>query len=177
MSGQGTDILGQENSWNFNHKHWQKKKTRNGGCQLNNFKTISTRFEKYNQLILIEVKIEDNEILNTLNKYKSTTFQFVPVRLLLSSRIKDTTEQIFVTVNGLNNSKISLINGKILNVLAVIYVQQIKKWDSVNGSLYWVNLVLDKLKNIEKTDYFRFSFRTKNWTICWVLILFFVSGE
>ena len=146
----------------FQSQTLAKKKTRNGDCQLNNCKTMSTRFQKYNQLILIEVKIEDDEILNMLNKYKSDTFQFVPVGLLFNSGIKDMTEQIFITVNGLNNPKISLINGKILNILAVIYLQQIKKWDSVNGSLYWVNVILDKLKNIEKTDYFRFSFRTKN---------------
>ena len=145
----------------FQSQTLAKKKTRNGDCQLNNCKTISTRFQKCNQLILIEVKIEDNEILNALNKYKSATFQFVPVGSLLSSGIKDTTKQIFITVNGLNNPKISLNNGKILNILAVTYLQQIKKWDSVNGSLYWVNVVLDKLKNIEQKDYFRFSFRTK----------------
>ena len=139
----------------FQSQTLAKKKTRNGDCQLNNCKTISTRFQKYNQLILIEVKIEDDEILNMLNKYKSDTFQFVPVGLLFNSGIKDMTEQIFITVNGLNNPKISLINGKILNILAVIYLQQIKKWDSVNGSLYWVNVILDKLKKHRENRLFQ----------------------
>ena len=164
VSGQGADILYKKNPWNFNAKYLQKKKTWNGGRQLDNCKRITTRFQKYNQLILIEVKIEDDTIntLNTLNKYKSAIFQFVPVGLLFSSGIKNTTNQIFIIVNGLNNPKISLINEKILNILTVIYLQQMKKWDSFNGSPYWVNVVFEKLKNTKKIDYFRFSFRTKS---------------
>ena len=103
----------------FQWQTFAKNKMRNGACQLSNCKRISTRFRKFNQLILIEVKNQGNAILNTLNKYKSATFQLVPVDLLFSSGIKDTTEQIFITVNGLNNPKISLIDGKILNILAL----------------------------------------------------------
>ena len=49
-------------------------------------------FKNYNQLNPIEVKIEDDKILNTLNKYKSTNYQFLPVGLLFSSGRKNTSK-------------------------------------------------------------------------------------
>ena len=69
-------------------------------------------FEKYNQLSLIEIKIEDNRLIDVLRN-RNVKYRFIPIDLLLSSGIKNDTNQIFIVNNGLSNAKDSLINRKI----------------------------------------------------------------
>ena len=69
-------------------------------------------FEKYNQLNPIEIKIEDDRVINILKSKKNATYHFVAVGLVFSSGIKNNTEQIFIITNGLSNVKHSLIDGK-----------------------------------------------------------------
>lgn len=47
-------------------------------------------FEKYNHHP-IQVKIEDDKVLNILNEYKRATYGFVLIRLLFTSGIKNVT--------------------------------------------------------------------------------------
>ena len=56
--------------------------------------------EKYQVLNLIEIKTEDDRIINLLKKQKNSIFCFAPVGLLFSSF---KTIQLFIASNGLAN--------------------------------------------------------------------------
>ena len=77
-------------------------------------------FELHNQLNPIEIKIDGNQIINALKKYKGAKYHFTPIGFLFPSSVTNDTNQIFVTCRELNKTKIALINGKILNILGVI---------------------------------------------------------
>ena len=70
-------------------------------------------FEKHNKLNLIEIKVDNDKIINFLKKHKKATFRFIPVDLLFLRGVKTDTEQIFIIFNKLNDVKIYVINRKI----------------------------------------------------------------
>ena len=120
-------------------------------------------FAKYNQLNLIEIKIEG--VINILKNKKNATYRFVPTGLPFSSSTKNNTEQIFIAANGLNKAKGSLLKRKILKIysLGVINLNQVNIWDNTKKGVWnWTNKTFDELKSIQKTDHFAFSFKTRN---------------
>lgn len=58
-------------------------------------------FDKYEILSLIEIKIEEDKILNKLQKDQggNCTYRFIVEGLLFSSGIKNRTNVIFITCN------------------------------------------------------------------------------
>ena len=60
--------------------------------------------------------------------------------LLLSSRITNETEIIFILYVGLNDIKESLINSRLHKTLVVIHVNEIKNWDIIKGNSERANL-------------------------------------
>ena len=58
-------------------------------------------FELYDQLNPIEIKVDDDKDIDTLKKYKGTTYHFVPIGLLFPLSVENDTTQIFVTCREL----------------------------------------------------------------------------
>ena len=56
-------------------------------------------------------------------KYK---YCFIANSLLFSSAIKEDTNTIFITTNGLNYAKDILINGKLFQGIGAIYISEIE---------------------------------------------------
>ena len=81
---------------------------------MTTFDFISIRgqqnFEDNAEINLIEIKIENGKIQNMFEKYKKNSVKFSLEGLLFSSKIKNETEKIFVTVGGLMDAKYGLIN-------------------------------------------------------------------
>ena len=50
---------------------------------------------------------------------------------------------IFVSCNGLNNAKESLINEKTFKTLGIVNINQIESWDKFKGKSKWVNVVFN----------------------------------
>ena len=56
----------------------------------------------------IQIKIEDDRILNVLKMYKNVLYKITPLGLLFPASIKNDTKQIFITgkeLNGLKRNK------------------------------------------------------------------------
>ena len=62
-------------------------------------------FELHHQLNPIEIKIDDDQIINMLKKYKGALYQFTPIVLLFPSSVTNDTNQIFVTCHELKKGK------------------------------------------------------------------------
>ena len=54
---------------------------------------------------------------------------------MLSSAIKNETEKIFVTTNGLIDAKYGLINGKLYQTIGIINLNEIKNWNEIKKIL------------------------------------------
>ena len=53
----------------------------------------------------IQVQITDDTALNLLKKYKNVTYKVTTLGLLFPASIKNSTDQIFITVNNLSGVK------------------------------------------------------------------------
>ena len=71
-------------------------------------------FEQYIKVNPINIEISDSEIQTKLIFYsKKYKYRFIANSLLFSSVIKEDTKAIFITTNGLNDTKDILINSKL----------------------------------------------------------------
>ena len=61
---------------------------------------------------------------------------------MFSSSVQNDTKQILVTCRELNDAKVALINGKILNVLDVKNLNKIENWEYIKGKLLWVIILI-----------------------------------
>ena len=72
-------------------------------------------------------------------KYK---YRFITTSLLFSSAIKEDTNAIIITTNGLNDAKDILINSKLFQGIGIIYTSDIENWDKIKNGSYWTNVIL-----------------------------------
>ena len=84
-------------------------------------------FEQYMRINPINIRIIDPEIQTKLMYYsKKCKYRFIANSLLFSSSIKEDTKVIFITANGLNDTKDILINDKIFQGIGIIYISEIE---------------------------------------------------
>ena len=89
-------------------------------------------FEQYMKINPINIQIIDPEIQTKLMFYsKKYKYIFIANSLLFSSSIKEDTKIIFITTNGLNDTKDIFINRKIFQGIGVIYISEIENWDKI----------------------------------------------
>ena len=56
--------------------------------------------------------------------------------------IKEDTNAIIITTNGLNDAKDILIIGKLFQGIRIICTSEIENWDKIKNVSYWTNVVL-----------------------------------
>ena len=71
-------------------------------------------------------------------------------------------EKIFVTTNGLIDSKYGLINGKLYQTIGVINLNKIKNWNEIEKSSQWVNVNFQAQGNNRDAKHFSYGLITKN---------------
>ena len=76
----------------------------------------------------IQIKIEDDRILNVLKMYKNVLYKITPLGLLFPASIKNDTKQIFITSKELNGLKKSPLNGNVYDLISVIDLNKISNW-------------------------------------------------
>ena len=81
-------------------------------------------FENYEKVNPVEVSIKDSEIKIFL--FKRYKYRLIVNNLLFSSSLTKDTNVIFVSCNGLNNVKESLINEKTFKILGIVNINQIE---------------------------------------------------
>ena len=118
-------------------------------------------FEQYNKINPISVRIIDPDLQNKLLFYsKKYKYRFIANSLLFSSSIKEDTKTIFITSNGLNDTKDLLINSKVFQGIDVIYISEIENWDKIKKESYWTNVVLTDSSYSIAAKHFSFGFET-----------------
>ena len=92
-------------------------------------------FQNFNQYLKINpvaVQIIESQIQNKLLFYsKNYEYRFIANSLLFSLSIQIDTNIIFITTNGLNDAKEILINRKLFQGIAVIYLSEIDSWENI----------------------------------------------
>ena len=99
-------------------------------------------FELHNKLNPVQITINNDRVLNILKKNKNSYYKLTPIGLLFSSSVQNDTKQILVTCRELNDAKVALINGKILNVLDVKNLNKIENWEYIKGKSLWVIILI-----------------------------------
>ena len=80
----------------------------------------------------VAVQIIESQIQNKLLFYsKNYKYRFIANSLLFSLSIQKDTNIIFITTNGLNDAKEILINRKLFQGTAVIYLSEIDSWENI----------------------------------------------
>ena len=100
--------------------------------------------------------------MNDLTKHKNYKYIFLVEDLLFSSLITNDTNVLFITCNGLNDSKSMLVNGKVFKSLGVINLFQIKNRSKVKGDSNSISAVLIDLEYPSIANHFSFAFTIKN---------------
>ena len=89
-------------------------------------------FNQYLKINPIAIQIVESEIQNKLLFYsKNYKYRFIANSLLFSSSIQKDTNVIFIVTNGLNDAKEILINRKLFQGIAVIYISKIDGWKNI----------------------------------------------
>ena len=118
-------------------------------------------FEQYSKINSISVWIIDLNLENKLLFYsKKYKYRFIANSLLFSSAIKEDTNAIFITTNGLNDAKDILINGKIFQGIGIIYISEIENWDKIKNKSHWTNVILTDSAFPIAAKHFAFAFET-----------------
>ena len=92
------------------------------------------KFEQYTKINPVSVKIIDSYLKNKLIFYsKKYKYRFIANSLFFSLAIKENTNAIFITTNGLNDAKYILINGKLVQGIGTIYISEIENWDKIKN--------------------------------------------
>ena len=90
-------------------------------------------FERYDKLNPVEISVRDSRLIIYLSRYQRYKYWFMIDNLLFSSGLTNNTNVIFVSCNGLEEAKESLINGKLFKTLGVINLTEIEFWDKIKG--------------------------------------------
>ena len=119
------------------------------------------KFEQYSKINPISVQIIDSDLQTKLRFYsKKYKYRFIANSLLFSSAIKEDTNAIFITTNGLNDAKDILINGKVFQGIGVIYISEIENWDKIKNKSYWTNVISTDTAFPITPKHFAFAFET-----------------
>ena len=94
-----------------------------------------------------------------MKRYK---YRFIANSLLFSSSIREDTNAIFITTNGLNDAKDLIINGKVFQGFGVVYISEIENWDKISTESNWTTVVLTDSAFLIAGKRFASAFETKD---------------
>ena len=119
-------------------------------------------FDTHGKLNPVDIIIRDSKADSFLARYRRYKYRFVIDNLLFSSALTNSTNVIFVSCNGLNEAKESLINGKLFKTLGVINLAETEHWDKIRGKSKWTNDVFTGSEDQTVASHFAFAFTTTN---------------
>ena len=119
-------------------------------------------FDRYDKLNPVEISVRDSGVITYLSRYQRYKCRFIIDNLLFSSALTNDTNVIFVSCNGLNEAKESLINGKLFKILGVINLTEIEFWNKIKGKSKWTNAAFTDSENPTVATHFAFAFTTTN---------------
>ena len=84
-------------------------------------------FDIQGGLIPIQIEKKDDRVTTILKKYKNVIYKITPLEILFPATVTNDTEQIFIIGKNLSGIKKSILNQKIVEILAVIDLNKINK--------------------------------------------------
>ena len=109
----------------------------------------------------IAIQIVGSEIQNKLLFYsKNYKYRFIANSLLFSSSIQKDTNVIFIVTNGLNDAKETLVDRKLFQGIAVIYISKIDGWGNILKMSHWTNVIFADSEYPIAAKHFTFGFET-----------------
>ena len=125
--------------------------------------TVLQNFDNYQKSNPVEISLGSNKIIDYLLSYKKFKFRFIIANFLFRLSITNEAELIFISCDGSNNAKQSLIKSKLYKTLDVIYLNEIKNWDIIKENSKRTNVIFsDSEHRSTLSKYFSFGFETKN---------------
>ena len=129
---------------------------------VDTIRILGIQNSNYNFLNPINISISSDNVIQQLTKYRKYRYRFILESLLFSSNIENDTDVIFVSCDGLINVKEALINSKLVNVLGVCYLNELKDWELVKGQSKRSQAIFIDSEQIIKLSHFAFAFITRN---------------
>ena len=80
--------------------------------------------------------------------------------MLFSSSIKNNTQEIFLSCDGLKDAKEAVINSKLYEILGVVCLNEVKNWDLIKGHSKKANIFSDSENQDRKRKHFAFGFNS-----------------
>ena len=153
--------------FNFGILETKKNKTigekRAMGLQVvDTIRILGIQNSNYNFLNPINISISSDNVIQQLTKYRKYRYRFILESLLFISNIENDTDVIFVSCDGLINVKEALINSKLVNVVGVCYLNELKDWELVKGQSKRSQAIFIDSEQIIKLSHFAFAFITRN---------------
>ena len=118
--------------------------------------------DTYDKLNPVEITVRDSELNTFLNRFKCYKYNFILNNLLFSSSLTNDTNVIFVSCNGLNQAKNTLINSKLFKSIGVINLNEIEYWEKIRRKSKWVNATFTDSEQPIAASHFAFGFTTTN---------------
>ena len=101
-------------------------------------------YNVYYKLNPVDISLRDSELNAFLSRYhRRYKYWLIINNLLFSSSVTQDTNVIFISCNGLNDAKETLVNGKIFKTLGVININQIEESQKLKGKSKWVSAVFN----------------------------------
>ena len=132
------------------------------GQIIDTIRILGIQNNNYDFLNPINISISSDIIIQELTKCRKYRYRFLLESLLFSSNIENNTNVIFVSCNGLNNEKKALVNSKLINILCVCYLTELKDWELVKGQPKRLQAVFTDSEERTKTPHLGFAFITWN---------------
>ena len=112
----------------------------------------------------IQIEIEDDRVINTLQKYKNVIYKITPLGLLLPATVTNDTNLIFITAKELNGVKPSILDDKAYNLLAITDLNKIDNWADVKGQSAWTRVAFKDHEEINNNSHLCFPFPTRSFS-------------
>ena len=119
-------------------------------------------YDKHTTLNPLEVNLRSNYLNQKINDYKGFVYEVMLKNMLLSSSIKNDTQNIFITCQNLSSAKKALINGKTYYLLGIINLQEINNWNALKGQSIYVNCKFDDSHYMKNATHFALKFKTRS---------------
>ena len=97
-------------------------------------------FDVAGSLNSIQIEIEDDRIINILEKDKNIIYKATSLGLLFPASVKNDTKQIFIIGKELGGVKKSILNEKVYDLISIIDLDKISNWKDIKGHSIWISV-------------------------------------
>ena len=118
--------------------------------------------KKEKKLTQQKTKIEDNRIRNVFDRYTNNKVRLKPIGMLMASSVLNDTKKIFLQTTGLKSAMYALLNDDYKQIIGIISLDQVEKWDALKQTSKWVDITFQDQTDNENTVHPSFSFVSSN---------------